>query len=132
MEIYELPITTEESRNYHQFFYELKALKVVDWMKAYISTIFYIVILALVLSFISNNILLVLWYKTNVLAKIAFFLVLLIGAALQRSKTIQLKAMMEKYLVQNVPQEFINGRVQLKKVKVLHDRIQVYYRRIND
>lgn len=132
MEVYELPITNEESRNYHQFYYELKALRIRDWIKAYISTIFYIVVLALVLSFISHNILLVLWYRTHVIAKLAFFLVLYIGAALQRSRTMQLRAMIEKYLVQNVPQEFLNGKVQLKKVKVLRDRIQVYYRRLND
>lgn len=132
MEIYEMPITNEEARNYHQFYYELKALRFGDWVKAYISTVCYIVILALVLSFISHEILLVLWYKTGILAKFAFFIVLFIGSALQRSRTVQLKAMIEKYLVQNVPQEFINGKVQLKKVKVLGDRILVYYRRIND
>ena len=53
MEIYEKSITTEEARNYHHFYYELKALSLIDWIKAYIIALVYFVIIFAVLSCIS-------------------------------------------------------------------------------
>ena len=38
MEVYEMPITVEESRNYHKLLYQLKALNLVEWIKTYIFT----------------------------------------------------------------------------------------------
>ena len=39
MEVYEMPITVEESRNYHKLLYQLKALNLVEWIKTYIFTV---------------------------------------------------------------------------------------------
>ena len=41
MEVYELPITPEESKNYHSFFYKLKALTLREWMRSYITAVIY-------------------------------------------------------------------------------------------
>ena len=63
MEVYELPITPEESKNYPSFFYKLKALTLREWMRSY------------------------------------------------------------------MPQEFLAGGIQLKKIRVQKDRLVVYYKR---
>lgn len=64
MEVYEMPITVEESRNYHKLLY-------------------------------------------------------------------QLKAMLQKYFINNIPQEFLSGGIQLKKIKVSKNSLKVYYRRFH-
>ena len=48
MEVYEMPITLEEARNYHKVIYQLKMLSPVEWIKTYI----YTVIFSLIFSFI--------------------------------------------------------------------------------
>ena len=132
MEIYELAITDEESRNYHNFYSKLSALKFVDWVKAYMNTVVYVVLICTVLSLFSENLLLMYWYNTNILVKIISVLAIFIISALQRSRNIQMRAMFQKYFINNVPQEFLDGKVQLKKVKVQGNRLLVYYRRFND
>ena len=47
----------------------------------------------------------------------------------QRSKNMQLKAMLQKYFINNIPQEFLKGGIQLKKIKVSKDSLKVYYRK---
>lgn len=48
MEVYEMPITVEESRNYHKLLYQLKALNLVEWIKTYIFTVIFNMILYLI------------------------------------------------------------------------------------
>ena len=132
MEIYELAITDEESRNYHNFYSKLSTLKFVDWVKAYMNTVVYVVLICTVLSLFSENLLLMYWYNTNILVKIISVLAIFIISALQRARKIQMRAMFQKYFINNVPQEFLDGKVQLKKVKVQGNRLLVYYRRFND
>jgi len=48
---------------------------------------------------------------------------------MQRSKNIQLKAMLQKYFINNIPQELLVGGIQLKKIKVSKDSLKVYYRK---
>jgi hypothetical protein len=131
MEIYELPITSEESRNYHKFLYQLKALNVTDWVKAYITAIVYTLILVAVIMIISDKAVLFFWYHTDIISKVLVFLAIFVSAALQRSKTVQLRAMLQKYMGNSLPEDFLNGRVKLKKIKVQGDRLLVYYRKIN-
>jgi hypothetical protein len=49
MEVYEMPITFEESRNYHKFIYQLKMLSLVEWVKTYIYTVIFSVIFTFIL-----------------------------------------------------------------------------------
>ena len=90
MEIYELAITDEESRNYHNFYSKLSTLKFVDWVKAYMNTVVYVVLICTVLSLFSENLLLMYWYNTNILVKIISVLAIFIFSALQRSRNIQM------------------------------------------
>jgi hypothetical protein len=129
MEVYELPITTEESRNYHKFMFKLKALNVIDWTKAYITALFCSLLIFMGMLIFCENVMLIFWFKTNILAKVVLFLLFFLGSALQRSKSVQLRAMLQKYFINNMPQEFLGGSVQLKKIKVQGDRILVYYRK---
>jgi type III secretory pathway component EscU len=66
MEVYEMPITFEESRNYHKFIYQLKMLSLVEWVKTYIYTVIFSVIFTFILFTFSTNIALVLWASTGV------------------------------------------------------------------
>lgn len=129
MEIYELPITAEESRNYHSFVYKLKALTVHDWLKAYITAVVYTVALCAVLYLVSDQVFLKFWFDTQIVVKCGIFLLVFIAAAAQRSKSIQLRNMLQKYFINNMPQEFLNGGIQLKKIRVQKDRLVVYYRK---
>lgn len=131
MEIYELPITTEESRNYHKFLFQLKALNLNGWVRAYITSVIYTVIMCFIISTFSQEFALILLVKTTWYVKALTFIVIFLFAALQRSKNQQLKAMLQKYFMNNLPQEFLNGGIILKKIKVQGDRIVVYYRKRN-
>lgn len=124
MEVYEMPITFEESRNYHKFIYQLKMLSLVEWVKTYIYTVIFSVIFTF-----STNIALVLWASTGVWGKLIIFALVFILVAMQRSKNMQLKAMLQKYFINNIPQEFLMGGIQLKKIKVSKDSLKVYYRK---
>lgn len=129
MEVYEMPITFEESRNYHNFMYQLKILSMVEWVKTYIYTIIFSVIFSYILFTFSTDIALTLWFSTGIWTKIIAFVIAFILIAMQRSKNIQLKAMFQKYFINNIPQEFLMGGVQLKKIKVSKDSLIVYYRK---
>lgn len=129
MEVYEMPITFEESRNYHKFMYQLKMLSLVEWVKTYIYTVIFSVIFTFILFTFSTNLALVLWASTGVWGKLIIFALVFILVAMQRSKNMQLKAMLQKYFINNIPQEFLMGGIQLKKIKVSKDSLKVYYRK---
>ena len=101
MEVYEMPITVEESRNYHKLLYQLKALNLVEWIKTYIFTVIFNMIFAFVIFTFSTNLALYIW--NNV----------------------------QKYFINNIPQEFLSGGIQLKKIKVSKNSLKVYYRRFH-
>ena len=61
MEVYEMPITVEESRNYHKLLYQLKALNLVEWIKTYIFTVVFNMIFAFVIFTFSTNLALYIW-----------------------------------------------------------------------
>ena len=129
MEVYEMPITSEESRNYHKLMYQLKILSPVEWVKTYIYMVILCVIFAFILFTFSANIALTLWSCTGRAVKIIAFMIVFVLVAMQRSKNIQLKAMLQKYFINNIPQEFLMGGIQLKKIKVSKDSLKVYYRK---
>jgi hypothetical protein len=131
MEIYELSITKEEARDYHKFVYQLKALSFADWIKAYIKCVVFVLILSGIVYTVSVPAFMTVWLRTGAAVKAALFLLVFIVAALQRSKSVQLKRMLEKYLIHNMPQEFLNGSIQLKKIKVEKDKLVLYYRRFH-
>lgn len=129
MEVYEMPITVEEARNYHKFIYQLKMLSLVEWIKTYIYTVIFSLIFSFILFTFSTNVALTIWVSTGVAVKILIFVMVFILVAMQRSKNIQLKAMLQKYFINNIPQEFLVGGIQLKKIKVSKDSLKVYYRK---
>ena len=137
MEVYEMPITFEESRNYHKFIYQLKMLSLVEWVKTYIYTVIFSVIFifnmifAFVIFTFSTNLALYIWNNVPMGIKLLLFVVVFFLVALQRSKNMQLKAMLQKYFINNIPQEFLSGGIQLKKIKVSKNSLKVYYRRFH-
>ena len=90
-------------------------------------------IFSLIFSFIlftfSTNIALAMWVSTSIIVKLIVFAIAFILVAMQRSKNIQLKAMLQKYFINNIPQELLVGGIQLKKIKVSKDSLKVYYRK---
>ena len=50
MEVYEMPITLEEARNYHKVIYQLKMLSPVEWIKTYIYTVIFSLIFLFILT----------------------------------------------------------------------------------
>lgn len=129
MEVYEMPITLEEARNYHKVIYQLKMLSLVEWIKTYIYTVIFSLIFSFILFTFSTNIALTMWVSTSIIVKLVVFAIAFILVAMQRSKNIQLKAMLQKYFINNIPQEFLVGGIQLKKIKVSKDSLKVYYRK---
>ena len=129
MEVYEMPITFEESRNYHKFIYQLKMLSLGDWRNTFGCNVIFSVIFTFIIFTFSTNIALVLWASTGVWGKLIIFALVFILVAMQRSKNMQLKAMLQKYFINNIPQEFLMGGIQLKKIKVSKDSLKVYYRK---
>ena len=130
MEVYEMPITLEEARNYHKVIYQLKMLCPVEWIRTYIYTVIFSLIFSFILFTFSTNIALTMWVSTSIIVKLVVFAIAFILVAMQRSKNIQLKAMLQKYFINNIPQEFLVGGIQLKKIKVSKDSLKVYYRKL--
>ena len=79
----------------------------------------------------STNLALYIWNKVPMGIKLLLFVVVFFLVALQRSKNMQLKAMLQKYFINNIPQEFLSGGIQLKKIKVSKNSLKVYYRRFH-
>ena len=130
MEVYEMPITLEEARTYHKVIYQLKMFSPVEWIKTYIYTVIFSLIFSFILFTFSTNIALTMWVSTSIIVKLVVFAIAFILVAMQRSKNIQLKAMLQKYFINNIPQEFLVGGIQLKKIKVSKDSLKVYYRKL--
>lgn len=55
---------------------------------------------------------------TPLVGKGVLFFFIFILAAAQRSRNIQLRKMLQKYFINNMPQEFLAGGIQLKKIRV--------------
>lgn len=132
MEVYEMPITFEESRNYHKFIYQLKMLSLVEWVKTYIYTVIFSVIFTFIIFTFSTNIALVLWASTGVWGKLIIFALVFILVAMQRSKNMQLKAMLQKYFINNIPQEFLMGGYPVKEDKGVKGFIKGILQKVPD
>ena len=128
MEIYEMTIKSEESRNYHKFLFRLKSLGVVGWIKAYISSVIFMVMIWIAGFVFDQNVALKMWTTMPLWTAFVAFAVIFILSALRRAKNTQLNALLQKYFLNNIPQEFLTGRVRLKKIKVDKDRILIFYR----
>lgn len=105
-------------------------LSPVEWIKTYIYTVIFSLIFLFILFTFSTNIALTMWVSTSIIVKLVVFAIAFILVAMQRSKNIQLKAMLQKYFINNIPQEFLVGGIQLKKIKVSKDSLKVYYRKL--
>ena len=70
MEVYEMPITLEEARNYHKVIYQLKMLSPVEWIKTYIYTVIFSLIFSFILFTFSTNIALTMWVSTSIIVKL--------------------------------------------------------------
>ncbi|MBQ2473680.1 MULTISPECIES: hypothetical protein [Lachnospira] len=129
MEVLKISITSEESRSYHNLFGRLKALNLVDWLKAYIVSVIYVVILGVAFYALARQTALYVWFVVPTAFKLVAFLILLFIAAMQRSANKQVANLLNKYFVSNLQEEILRGKIRLKKVKVVKDKILVYYRK---
>ena len=129
MEVLKISITSEESRSYHNLFGRLKALNLVDWLKAYIVSVIYVVILGVAFYALARRTALYVWFVVPTAFKLVAFLILLFIAAMQRSANKQVANLLNKYFVSNLQEEILRGKIRLKKVKVVKDKILVYYRK---
>ncbi|MCR5516770.1 MAG: hypothetical protein K6F41_09985 [Lachnospira sp.] len=129
MEVLKISITSEESRSYHNLFGRIKALNLVDWLKAYIVSVIYVVILGVAFYALARQTALYVWFVVPTAFKLVAFLVLLFIAAMQRSANKQVANLLNKYFVSNLQEEILRGKIRLKKVKVVKDKILVYYRK---
>ena len=129
MEVLKISITSEESRSYHNLFGRLKALNLVDWLKAYIVSVIYVVILGVAFYSLARQTALYVWFVVPTAFKLVAFLILLFIAAMQRSANKQVANLLNKYFVSNLQEEILRGKIRLKKVKVVKDKILVYYRK---
>lgn len=127
MEVYEHSITSEESKNYHNFYCELQQLTLRDWIKAYIFTVFFVVIICLTARNISPYMFVMFWYMSGTLAKTVIFTGIYAVILAHVSRSIQLNAMMDKYLKKRINEDVLTGKVQFKKIKVTNTRIKMYY-----
>lgn len=129
MEVLKISITSEESRSYHNLFGRLKALNLVDWLKAYIVSVIYVVMLGVAFYALARQTALYVWFVVPTAFKLVAFLILLFIAAMQRSANKQVANLLNKYFVSNLQEEILRGKIRLKKVKVVKDKILVYYRK---
>lgn len=84
-------------------------------MRSYITAVIYAVVLCGVIYFISDTLFIRFWFDTPLAGKGVLFFFIFILAAAQRSRNIQLRKMLQKYFINNMPQEFLAGGIQLKR-----------------
>ncbi len=127
MEVYEHSITPEESRNYHYFYYELQQLGIRDWIKAYIFTVCFVCVICLTAKSMFPYVFMIFWYMSTTLEKSAMFTGTYAVILAHFSRSVQLNAMMDKYLKKRINEDVLTGKVQFKKIKITNTRIKMYY-----
>ncbi len=129
MEVYEVILSEEESKTYHNPLLQIRKLSLRDWAYIYINMVLLIVLLCGLCTFFAEDIFLFLWFQTGVFFKSVIVIFVLSVLVWRHSKNIQMRAILQKYLLRNVPQELIGESVQLRKIKVQGNRLVVYYRK---
>lgn len=127
MEVYEHSITPEESRNYHHFYYGLQQLGLSDRIKAYIVTACIATVICLAAKSIFPYVFVVFWCKSSTFEKSAIFTGTYAVVLSHFSRSIQLNAMMNKYLKTPINEYILTGKVRFKKIRVTNTRIKLYY-----
>ena len=133
MEVYEFIITDEEARDYHKLSYAIRRLKISDWIRVYINTVVFYIILCGIIYLISADFMVKIWIFTPLMIKICLFLIMMAGFAVIRSKNKQLKNLFEKYYLDSDFHKEVD-ELHLRDVKVSGLKLLVYYRKkdIND
>ena len=133
MEIFELPITIEESDNYRKFTNRLKVLGAVDWVKAYTWAVVYIVIFfAIGFMLAGKYAISIVHYVPVCVWGLGFILVWIVSAIRRRSGNKQLKALMQKYIFAEFAEKIFSGEMRLSRIKIVKNKMIVYCKVYND
>lgn len=132
MEIFELPITIEESDNYRKFTNRLKVLGAVDWVKAYIWAVVYIVIFFAIGFMLAGKYAISIVHYVPVCVWGLGFILVWIVSAIRRSGNKQLKALMQKYIFAEFAEKIFSGEMRLSRIKIVKNKMIVYCKVYND
>lgn len=132
MEIFELPITVEESDNYRKFTNRLKVLGAVDWVKAYIWAVLYIVIFFAIGFMLAGKYAISIVHYVPVWVWGLGFIFVWIVSAIRRSGNKQLKALMQKYIFAEFAEKIFSGEMRLSRIKIVKNKMIVYCKVYND
>lgn len=132
MEIFELPITVEESDNYRKFTNRLKVLGAVDWVKAYIWAVLYIVIFFAIGFMLAGKYAISIVHYVPVCVWGLGFILVWIVSAIRRSGNKQLKALMQKYIFAEFAEKIFSGEMRLSRIKIVKNKMIVYCKVYND
>lgn len=132
MEIFELPITIEESDNYRKFTNRLKVLGAVDWVKAYIWAVVYIVIFFAIGFMLAGKYVISIVHYVPVCVWGLGFILVWIVSAIRRSGNKQLKALMQKYIFAEFAEKIFSGEMRLSRIKIVKNKMIVYCKVYND
>lgn len=132
MEIIELPITIEESDNYRKYTNRLKVLGAVDWVKAYIWAVIYVVIFFAVAFMLTGKYSIGIMQYVPIWAWPVCFIGVWVASAIRRSGNKQLRALIQKYLFSAFADKIFSGEIRPSRVKVLKGKMIVYCRVYND
>ena len=132
MEIFELPITIEESDNYRKFTNRLKVLGAVDWVKAYIWAVVYIVIFFAIGFMLAGKYAIGIVHYVPVCVWGLGFILVWIVSAIRRSGNKQLKALMQKYIFAEFAEKIFSGEMRLSRIKIVKNKMIVYCKVYND
>ena len=132
MEIFELPITIEESDNYRKFTNRLKVLGAVDWVKAYIWAVVYIVMFFAIGFMLAGKYAISIVHYVPVCVWGLGFILVWIVSAIRRSGNKQLKALMQKYIFAEFAEKIFSGEMRLSRIKIVKNKMIVYCKVYND
>ena len=132
MEIFELPITIEESDNYRKFTNRLKVLGAVDWVKAYIWAVVYIVIFFAIGFMLAGKYAISIVHYVPVCVWGLGFILVWIVSGIRRSGNKQLKAVMQKYIFAEFAEKIFSGEMRLSRIKIVKNKMIVYCKVYND
>lgn len=128
-EFIEFKLTKEESRSYYETIYRLKNMQAVDWVKSYIwAVVFAVLFTAIALTFMGDT-LMQLVFSMPGFIWLLLFAVLLVISAMIHSKNVVIKSVLKKYVFENMPRELDDDSVTLRRVRIVKNKLIIYYRK---
>ena len=124
MQVISKPISKKEEEEYHSFAAGIRELSLAEWVKTYIFTAGFALLILLGMYIFAGDVTAALWLNTPKSLILAGFIAAFIFAAYRRAKNIQLQNLKDKYGQDSIVREMIDKHLSLEKIEVKDGQIR--------